>query len=780
MATQTLQNEQRDGSWVRQALFIPNRGVNTQGLNESRKQHILRAREYSPGVLNFADTTLGGNRSINPRPQFTEFADPNMECILTSASSRSELTGVSGANLLNGGMGRRYNEMFDANANRIFMDFGVPMYNSLGNFFSRFYDHDMGLLANQGIMSGLCYTAGKFIGYVFLFPVVIAMKIGHVVEDIYRYLRHIPSSRYYYMKPTMHVYWTMVTTITTAMMVNMGLIPGYDPLKYQQEKTLKMQANDGKPDAVHNERLITDEEFAAYQKILPDIFRLSSGGIDARAVATRYQRLANAHQQEISNITKDARTVEESYQLILDYVKNNKSKNFNALDNPSILKYIAEYKASNLGTGKGVIDISIPAQTEEERQAIQQSLLDATTAGEVAEGAVENITRSIEAVKNIAANMVGIQTNTVKAAVPQAEQNNAEAVGTTKGKDGASASDIAHAAEAEGNAGNAGSETGFWDGIGDFMEENGEFFMGTVRDGMAWVSFIVDHHNNFSESFSNSTRSSSIADSMNQTASEAKNMIFNVAGGNIGDNLAADVFESFMGGVKSVFQGVMNSVGLQGLNALGGAAFADIPDFWDSSSTNLPQNSYTIQLRSPYGNPMSLFINIYFPLAMILAGAVPRSTGGASYTSPFLCRLWHKGRAQVQLGIISDLTVSRGQGNIGWNTRDQATAIDVSFSITNLSKMLHMPITTEVGLKDAFGFNLFNEDNNFTDYMAVLAGLGLPEQFYRKANLIRQWHQSRANWDSWFTMTNFYANMIHGDFLPGNLMNGLAKDASFY
>jgi hypothetical protein len=637
----------------------------------------------------------------------------------------------------------------------------------------------MGLLANQGIMIGLGYTAGKFLGYVFLFPVIAAMKVIHTVQDISRYLRHIPSSRYYYMKPTMHVYWTMVTTITTAMMVNMGLIPGYDPVKYENEKTLKQNAATGGKDASPDSSLISSEEFEAYRQILPDIFRLDSGGIDARAVATRYQRLANAHRSEIDRITENSVSAEDSYNKIIEYIKDHRDKINSVLTAADQRKFIEEYKASNVGMGVGVKDISIPAQTEEEREAIQEaynSLLDATTAGEAGEAAVENIGRSIDKVKEL----VGLQTQGQGQTVPQAEQNNAEAIGTTVAEDAESLSDNAHAAEAEGNAQNSGNETGFWDGIGDFMAENHNFFMGTVRDGMAWASFIVDHHNNYSESFSNSSRSSSIADSMNQTSSEAKNMVFNVAGGNIGDNLAADIFESFMGGVKSVFQGVTNSVGLQGLNALGGAAFADIPDFWDSSSTSLPQNSYTIQLRSPYGNPMSLFINVYFPLAMILAGAVPRSTGGASYTSPFLCRLWHKGRAQVQLGLISELTISRGQGNVGWNVRDQATAIDVSFSITNLSKMLHMPITTEVGLKDAFGLNLFNEDTNFTDYMAVLAGLGLPEQFYRRPNLIRQWHLSRANWDAWFSMTNFYANFVHGDFLPGNLMNAVAMDANFY
>ena len=65
-------------------------------------------------------------------------------------------------------------------------------------------------------------------------------------------------------------------------------------------------------------------------------------------------------------------------------------------------------------------------------------------------------------------------------------------------------------------------------------------------------------------------------------------------------------------------EGLAQSVGLGGLMALTGRGFVDIPKMWESSSVSMPSMNYTIELRSPYGNKMSLFQNIYVPLAMLL------------------------------------------------------------------------------------------------------------------------------------------------------------------
>ena len=66
---------------------------------------------------------------------------------------------------------------------------------------------------------------------------------------------------------------------------------------------------------------------------------------------------------------------------------------------------------------------------------------------------------------------------------------------------------------------------------------------------------------------------------------------------------------------------------------------------------------------------------------MLLAGILPLSTGKASYTSPFLCQLYDRGRLQIRLGMIESLSITRGTTNLAFDKHGQALGIDVTFSV---------------------------------------------------------------------------------------------------
>ena len=53
------------------------------------------------------------------------------------------------------------------------------------------------------------------------------------------------------------------------------------------------------------------------------------------------------------------------------------------------------------------------------------------------------------------------------------------------------------------------------------------------------------------------------------------------------------------------------------------------------------------------------------PLSMLLAGALPKSTGKHSYDAPFLVEIYDKGKAQTRLGIIDSISITRGVGRLG-------------------------------------------------------------------------------------------------------------------
>jgi hypothetical protein len=259
-------------------------------------------------------------------------------------------------------------------------------------------------------------------------------------------------------------------------------------------------------------------------------------------------------------------------------------------------------------------------------------------------------------------------------------------------------------------------------------------------------------------------------------------------------------------------------VGLSGIAAAAGAAYVDIPKMWESSSASLPRMDFTMSLRSPYGNKISRLVNLYLPLSMLLAGALPLSTGKQSYTSPFLCEVYCKGRGQTRLGIIDSMTVTRGAGNTGWTQEGEPLGIDISFSVIDLSTIMSVPIASAYGLGSAIvqaggaavGVALgaaasvieapagspvttdnsanatagataaaallsstYDDDNTFTDYMAILGSLTYTDQVYTlrkwKLNLTKQ----MTNMRSWRSASHF-ASWISGT-VPGRLLNSIAR-----
>jgi len=280
-----------------------------------------------------------------------------------------------------------------------------------------------------------------------------------------------------------------------------------------------------------------------------------------------------------------------------------------------------------------------------------------------------------------------------------------------------------------------------------------DFLTSELDDGSQFVSFRVNSTGAVQESFSSSVTESEIQSKMNSMSAGSKSTAFNFMNGNISDGAIGTGIGAIMGGVSNLVAGIGEGFGVSGIAMLGGAAFVDIPKRWQSSAANLPRMNYSVRLISAYGNPLSQLVNIYIPLAMLLAAALPISTGRQSYTSPFLCEVYDKGRCQTRLGIIDSLSVSRGVGNLSFNEDGEPLAIDVSWSVLDLSSILHMPIV------EGFSFDpmksLFDEDSYFNDYMAVLGSMGLKDQIYSWPKFKNNLTQKMADFRTYASWANF-------------------------
>jgi hypothetical protein len=263
----------------------------------------------------------------------------------------------------------------------------------------------------------------------------------------------------------------------------------------------------------------------------------------------------------------------------------------------------------------------------------------------------------------------------------------------------------------------------------------------------------VENTGDATESFSSQVGESEISSKINSISGSARSTRFSAADGNIGGGIAGSVVQGILGSVQQLAMGAANSLGLDGMAALGGNAFADIPKTWMQSTTNMPQMNYRIKLISPYGNRYSKFVNIWLPLSMLLAGALPLSAGPHAYTSPFLIQLYDRGRAQTRLGMITDMTVTRGGMNLAFNKIGEPMAVEVSFNVVELSNILHMPVAKAFNpIRDLSVSSIFDNESLYHDYIATLSSLSLAEQIYVGERLKIGITKYMKNLDSWFSV----------------------------
>lgn len=686
----------RDVDWVRQSFMLPKRTISNSD--------ALR-RTLSDARFKFTDTTLGGSFAINPPYQFTRFADIPVPSLFAGSA----------------GLGRYYSEAIEDNAQLIHMRFGVPQFNSLLNYFFNFFNPQAARMARTGRSYDLAFSLGKITGTLFPLPVQLFTAAGAALN----FLMGRDTSKYYYLKPTMPLYWNAVNTIANGIAVNMGLVPRI--MSNAEKSTVK-----GEPE-------YTAEVGRRYQRLNPEVWH-ESGEIDVYSLASRAQRIANEQRRELNKALEtgeNAAAVQAKIQAMVDSGRYFDSQR-------EIEKAVANGESVTAARARIEAMVSMGKYTDTKR-AFQS---------------YEDYLKSWHSLND---------------RTEQEDDGSVDVIGKKM----------------------------------TFKEKTLKFFEAEYEDGAQFVTFHVEHTGTVSESFSNSATEPEISSKLNGLSSGARQARFSSADGQTGIGFIDDMLQ--MGG--AFIEGVASAVNLQGLLAFSGSAIADIPKMWDSSSADLPKSDYQIKLRTPYGNDYSRFTDLFIPLSMLLAGSLPISTGKQSYTSPFLCEVYDKGRTQTRLGMIQNLQVSRGEGNLGWTRDMKPLGINVSFSVMDLSSIMHMPITAGFDLSDAvelagaaglaaraanatsvggvigraggalglaagthFAKGFFDSDTIYSDYLATLASLSLTEQVYAMQKLRINMTRQFSSMNTWFSASHF-ANWVMGS-APARLISAKAVGMS--
>ncbi|BDH16680.1 MAG: hypothetical protein [Bacteriophage sp.] len=757
VATTTI----KDTSWIEYSFMLA-------GEKLLANAALTRYRNLSTADFKYTGSGFGQNTVINAAPQFTPLADIRRTGI--TATTNQPSTGKRSMTDLMRGMGRAYSEMIDDNKQVVHIRFGVTQYKGLISFFTGFYDANSASLARTGRMSIFYYfglVAGT-VGTLFLQPFILAGKAINFILGR-------SSSRYMDLKPTMPLYWERVQVIMNNIGAQMGIIPRL----YATTGAFGQNA-DTIADLDNNNNV--NANYKTYMnKLMPKVFTsdgqfniLEAVGQPSRnqqAYAARVQNLSGGsggtNKQTFENIitTLAAPLTQTSGIGMADYLKQyhgtaigDYSKK--ELDGDSASDKLEEAVNSGDGTAlKTMLNNSIQASSNDTSgsttdAASADATNSTTNASNQLDGALSGAAPNTSATNTSQSDP---DTTTTTTPVPSPELSRREMRTVIKPIAGASLTSDQAAQQqkeiTEGTSTNILSSiyhevTGWLSDVKDFMGVE-------WNNGTAFLNLAVNYTGPGTLSISNGTKETSISTTLNGISQTSRDSRIAMSDFQTGFGFLDGAIKA----VGDVFSGALDAVSMSGLMALAGNAFIDFPKQWDNSTTQVPTANFTIQLRNPYGNAISRYINLYTVVACLLAGACPLSTGTQSYTSPFVCEAYSRGVCAIRYGMITSLSITHGAGNLGFNKDRQPLGFDISFEVADLSSVMHAPISNGMSPVNIFK-RVFDDDNIFNDYLSTITGLSLDDMVNPKRKLAIRLATQMKNVQSWWAPEHIASRLV--------------------
>lgn len=298
---------------------------------------------------------------------------------------------------------------------------------------------------------------------------------------------------------------------------------------------------------------------------------------------------------------------------------------------------------------------------------------------------------------------------------------------------------------------------GFWKAVGT-----------TLLDANQFIAFRLEKgSDNASETFSNTLQESQLQQRLNEAVSSQRSIDRGLAsqGGGAFAWVAeqAKRFKAFKDNIAALFSGGAEGVGKFVAYTAAGNGYYDLPQMW-AGSNYTRSVSINIRLRAKTGgDPVSIFTSIMVPLSCLMAAAMPRAGGNASYVSPFILRAWCRGMFNIPAGIVQSLSISRGDSEYGWSITKQPTVVSVSMQIADLSPILFLSLAGSGGLLE-----LFSNNSKLLDYLSTLSGIGTKQRAY----LMQNWKRGfKSGWlrlkQTWFSSA-WYGTLL-GESPLGNI-----------
>lgn len=242
-----------------------------------------------------------------------------------------------------------------------------------------------------------------------------------------------------------------------------------------------------------------------------------------------------------------------------------------------------------------------------------------------------------------------------------------------------------------------------------------------------------------SDSLSNQSEASTFKQMFDTGSSAMRNIAFMAGSGGIdAENLQklggsavnelGNIFgqQNMAGGVGGTVSSLVGRLLNAGKSVIKGENII-MPDIYGGSS-NSKSYTLTMKYRALYGNRLSVYTDVIVPMLHWLALAYPVATGGNSYGSPPLVKVYKPGDWTCNMGLITSIQISKDEVQEAWSMDGLCTEISISVEIADLYSDLTVSPADPT---------LFAVNSSLIEYLATTCGLDLAKpQLKNKSKMI--------------------------------------------
>lgn len=253
-----------------------------------------------------------------------------------------------------------------------------------------------------------------------------------------------------------------------------------------------------------------------------------------------------------------------------------------------------------------------------------------------------------------------------------------------------------------------------------------------------FVQFYIDPNSSDSENLSNEAGDSMLKGIFDSGSNMFKEMGFLLNSGGIGtaNSETMSKLQDFTSGAMQSLSDHLSGNALTGvlgriLSLSGNVVRGDnviFPRVYQNSDYS-KSYTFTVHLKSPYGNRLAYFLDICVPLMHLLALGIPRQSSANTYGSPFLVKAYVEGVFTCNMGLVTNMTITRGANDSSMTMDGLPTEVDVSITLEDLYSELTMtPQSSPL---------LFINNTSLIEYLAVTCGISLiTPNLTKKAELV--------------------------------------------